>query len=229
MSSVATLPTAEDDILYAKGTPELFEQKAALWGRESTSLVRKLRVCVSDNEATRVLLALLRIITADEEDYFRLICGRGDRANNSYRSTRNANFPISIHNEITTLQALKTKCQKLLSLYPNTLEHDLELLKPENTANIPLYSNYRNAVIQVRGEKEVLHHYLDLAICGLKLLSFGMHQEEEFERELSEIKHNKHALIHSYCFNVVTVIRKQEFHKIVKTQRNLDLSKSMTV
>ena len=39
--------------------------------------------------------------------------------------------------------------------------------------NIPEFTNRRNALIQVKGEKVVLHHYRELAGIGLSFLKDG--------------------------------------------------------
>ena len=49
---------------------------------------------------------------------------------------------------------------KTLKAFEHSLEHDNELLKDEE--NYPKYGNARNIVLMRRGEKEVLHFYINL-------------------------------------------------------------------
>ncbi|CAN5951452.1 unnamed protein product [Sphagnum jensenii] len=225
-TGVSATALSEGEDLYATGGADLFEYKSALWRREGNGPTRRVRVCVSDGEPTKMLFALLRIITADQDDYFELVANRGG---GGYRSSRNAYEPVSIHNEITTLLAMKKLCDRMLSLYPSSLEHDVDLLRPENVANAPLYSNYRNAVIHVKGEKEVLHHFRKLSVAGLQLLQFTQEEEMRFVADLKEIRSSEHQLIYQYCNTSIAGIRRAEFQRIEKTKKNLDLSKSMVV
>ena len=70
--------------------------------------------------------------------------------------------------EAAALCELERACAELLAEYPTTLEQDIERLL--DTTALPPFSNARNAVIHVRGEKEVLHHYIDLAQLCVPLL-----------------------------------------------------------
>ena len=108
---------------------------------------------------------------------------------------REASYPISTTNEIKVLYLLKSICEDYLSKYTHTYNEDknslLELeadptdnitattdIDPESesdTVSEPIYmlkpySNHRNAVIQIAGEKEVLHFYIHFCEVGLKLL-----------------------------------------------------------
>ncbi len=151
------------------------------------------------------------------------------RTGGSYRSLRNAFLPVSIRNEIHTSRVVRNICKHMLSLYSTTLEEDLELLRPENIEKVPLYSNRRNALIHVRGEKEVLHHFLGLAECCLNLLCIAEDMDEEFIAQIENIRMNQSPLIYQYCKNSIALVRKQEAQRIELIQKNLDLSRPTIV
>lgn len=230
---ISNVPDEQLVHLYSNGPWELFEQKTALLKRENPLVNRRmLRVCVSDNEATRSLLALLRIICADENDFFPLVSGsRGDRPGGSYRSVKNACTPISIRNEIVALRTLRSLCLHMLAQYPTTLGEDVFQLREANLENVPLYSNRRHALIHVRGEKEVLHHYRQLAECGLMCLGIeeSENQETEISDMLNSIRADFHPLIFEFCNHVVLPVREYELEKRQKVNRNLDLTKPTIV
>ena len=69
---------------------------------------------------------------------------------------------------------------------------------------LPAFSNKRHARIQVRGEKEVLHHFIDFAESSLSVIDLN---EEEYEEEISKIRETKHSCIAQYCTVVGTILR----------------------
>lgn len=241
--------------LYSNGSIELFDAKANLWRRENTTLTRKLRVCVGpiDNDQTKLLLASLRIIVADENDYFQLVshhilnsysslsspssstaaavavAAAAHNRMSTYKSIHNAIVPISIQNETLMLNSLKYVCQYILSKYPTSLEEDQIALCDENMINLPLYSNKRHAIIHTRGEKEVLHFYIQLSIYGLKLLNIGENELMEYQTVLGEIKKNQHKTIAEYCENYITILRQHEFLRNQKLLDDLDLTQPIVV
>lgn len=230
---ISRVPDDQLANLYSNGSWELFEQKAVFLKRENPLMNKKmLRICVSDNEATRSLLAFLRIVCADENDFFPLVSGaRGNRPGGSYRSMKNACTPISIRNEMATLRTLRALCVNMLNQYPTTLAEDMYELREANLDNVPLYSNRRHSLIHVRGEKEVLHHYRQLAECGLNLLAI-QESENQFT-EISDILHNIradfHPLVFEFCNHVVLPVREYELEKRRRVNKNLDMSKPTIV
>ncbi|ETO26066.1 SET domain containing protein [Reticulomyxa filosa] len=68
--------------------------------------------------------------------------------------------PVSVQNEMMVLTAIAVAAKKSLNQFDTTLEDDNELLKDEE--KYPRFSNMRNIVLMRRGEKEVLHFYLNL-------------------------------------------------------------------
>ena len=116
---------------------------------------------------------------------------------NYYRNAaREALFPISTSNEIKALYLFRSICDDYLARYNNTLEEDLVTLndtdadgekdekpcegktvgeteeekKHDGVYVVPPFSNHRNALIQIVGEKQVLKFYLHLIEVGLSML-----------------------------------------------------------
>lgn len=184
---------------------------------------RRMRVCVSDNENTKLLLAILRLIESDKEDLEILLSCSGS---SMYRSIRDAHVAISLKNELRTLQSLVHVCDDHLRKYPTTLDEDSHKLMH---GNVPLFSNERNALIQVKGEKEVLHFFRDFAstgIIGLKLKDLG-----DFDEFLNQVRVNKHTLIFQYCRGTIGRLLHEELRRgdYRSHQRNMDMSKPTVV
>ncbi len=184
---------------------------------------RRIRVCVSENENTKLLFALLRLFEADKEDLEILLSCSGSAM---YRSIRDAHVAISLKNELRMLQSLVRICDEHLSKYPTTFEQDVQRLAH---GNVPLFSNERNALIQVKGEKEVLLFFRDLAATaaiGLKLRDIG-----EFDEYINQVRTTKHVLIFHYCRVTIGRLVNEEFRRgdINSRQRNIDLSKPTVV
>jgi hypothetical protein len=70
-----------------------------------------------------------------------------------------------------------------LSAYPTTLAQDMADLMDEQA--FPRFSNQRHAKIQVRGEKEVLHHFAHWARTALEVLDVI---EEELKEERGNVE-----------------------------------------
>lgn len=95
---------------------------------------------------------------------------RNSAVTERYKSIRNVQTPVSISNEIQMLLELKGICESLLSAYPTSLDQDnyrlAQRLSPEDSECAELlvraFSNERHALIQVKGEKEVLHFYINM-------------------------------------------------------------------
>lgn len=211
-------------LLELKADDPYYEQKMAFWRRESTSHYRRVRVCISDNENTRLMLALLRIIEADRDE-LGMLMSSPDGSNAGYRSVYNAQTPISVRSELKVLAALQNMCQSYLDKYPTSLENDCTKLA---TGNIPLFTNERNALIQIKGEKEVLHFFLDLAETGTRLL-YSKGASGEFEGALDEVRKSKHQVIYQYCRTVVQRVRYEDMRRQDIRERNVDMSRPTIV
>lgn len=70
-----------------------------------------------------------------------------------------------------------------LAAYPTSLSQDIVDLTDEQS--LPRFSNRRHAKIQVRGEKEVLHHYAHWARTALEVLDVI---EEELKEERGSVE-----------------------------------------
>lgn len=205
-----------------KKSDPLYDVKSNFYRRDLTVPYRRIRVCVSDNENTKLLFAFLRIIEADNEDFDLLVSCSG---NSLYRSIRDAQVAISIKNELKALSYLIKICDELLRKYPTTYEQDVERLA---RGNVALFSNERNALIQVKGEKEVLIFFKDLAATAINLMK--SQNFEEFDYYLNEIRESKHTLVFQYCrFTVGRLFQDERRRGELKNRRSLDMTKPTVV
>eukprot|EP01034_Spumella_vulgaris_P026247 gene26247-32792_t len=190
-------------------TDPLFDIKVSYYRRDLNPPHRRVRVCVSDNENTKLLFSLLRIVEADREDFDLLAASTGSGL---YRSIRDAQVAVSLGNERRAMTLLRSICDEYLAQYPTTLEQDCERLLH---GDVPVFSNERHALIQVRGEKEVLHFFRDFALVALRLLqsngvaSAGQGQSE-FETLLEEVRQNHDPLVFQYCRGTIGRLMQNE-------------------
>jgi hypothetical protein len=70
-----------------------------------------------------------------------------------------------------------------LSKYPTSLSQDTADLQDE--ISYPKFSNKRNAKLQVRGEKEVLHHYALWARTAIHVIDIICHELEMERKSIS--------------------------------------------
>jgi len=112
-----------------------------------------------DLERAGPLLSFLRLLCADGEENVTLPGLAGPAISVP---------PISRRNEAAALEALQNACTAALGCFDTTLCKDEALLE-----NPFLTTNERNAIIMRRGEKRVLHHYLEMArvVTGFLRLS----------------------------------------------------------
>ena len=175
---------------------------------------QRVRICVSNNENTRLLFSLLRALAS------------GDRSS----SCRDIRHPLSISNERMALQLLLELVHFHLAQYPTSLAQDVADLANERA--FPKFSNLRHAKIQVKGEKEVLHHFGEWAKKGLEVLAIleeeqgsvevqlnaqGRVVTEEksrsFEQAIRRLERDEsvHHTILRYCADVLGSLRRDEF------------------
>lgn len=148
---------------------------------------------------------MLRIIEADQEDIntlLRIVSNSSTNINPSilmtFRSVRDAFTEISRSNEYRVLCSMEAICNDCLSKYPNSYESDCQRLKSDALAP---FSNERHAVIQVKGEKEILLFLRDLAITGK---SFLMLQDlKVIDSELKRLSETKNSIIYQYFQSVL--------------------------
>ena len=141
-----------------------------------------------------------------------------------YRYIRDAHNGISISNEIKSMQYLESLCYDYLHRYRHTYESDCERL---NDGSLPLYSNERNAVIQLKGEKEILIFYHDYSIIAQKLLH--MYNVKEFEEYMAHIRDTKHNTLYQ-MLRIHIVRLKIDEQKHMETKQNyIDYNKPVIV
>lgn len=180
-------------LLALRKSDHLYNHKFAMM-REQCFPSRRVRVCVGDNENSRLMFAMLRIIEADQQEI--------DLFFDSSRSIRDAQIPRTICNEVKALQHLKQICDEYLGNYPSTFEEDVNRLSLPSVAP---FSNERHAIIQVKGEKQVLLFYKDFAETGLSFLNIT--EETLFFLEFNSIKNKKHILIQNYIKSLLPLVR----------------------
>lgn len=257
----------------------------------TSPVVKRIRVCISNNENTRLLFSLLRALACNGPELHALVspvsaCSSIVRASDDrisgnitrslfgfpemsssshsltgspvafsasyHRSCRDIRHPISLRNERAAMRLLLQVVERHLSAYPTTLAEDVTDLLDE--ISYPRFSNRRHAKIQVRGEKEVLHHFACWAKTGLEVLDVIDEelQEERGSIEVSssgrvsvvnnddrpsfdsmirrmeedvESNDNGHHTIVRYCADVLGSLRREEF-KSIRRQRVMQQEQS---
>jgi hypothetical protein len=81
-------------------------------------------------------------------------------------------------------------------------------------------------LLQVKGEKEVLVHFLDHAQTALRVMSMKLDQQNDTTRELYQ---EKHPLIVLYCSSVLVHVRRDEMRRLEMMQKQIDFSKPTIV
>eukprot|EP00567_Pseudictyota_dubia_P003033 CAMPEP_0197448962 /NCGR_PEP_ID=MMETSP1175-20131217/19728_1 /TAXON_ID=1003142 /ORGANISM="Triceratium dubium, Strain CCMP147" /LENGTH=674 /DNA_ID=CAMNT_0042980921 /DNA_START=64 /DNA_END=2088 /DNA_ORIENTATION=+ len=234
---------------------------------ESVPVIKRVRVCVSNNENTRILFSMLRVIVCNESELrilssspsspigdggcpgyvsralLGLSSGVGSSVSSSsaafYRTCRDIRHPLSLRNERAAMEHLLDVIGRSLAMYPSTLAQDINDLGDESS--YPRFSNKRHAKIQVRGEKEVLHHFAQWARTALEVMdvidkeilvekSYGTKEKEEavsssepgfdyvihaMEEEENMGGHGSlHHTIIRYCADVIGALRREEVKNI---------------
>ena len=183
---------------------------ADLHGRKGSKSIlapKRLRINVSNNENTRVLFSMLRVLVADKEELDSLtmttplpfgddgyLMGRSLRGLSTsasvshlttshntifYRTCRDVRHPLSIRNERAAMKRLLEIISSALEKYSCSLAQDVSDLM--DLESFPRFSNCRHAKIQIRGEKEVYHHFALWAQTSLEVLSI-IEREVAFEK-----------------------------------------------
>ena len=86
----------------------------------------------------------------------------------------------------------------------------------------PRFSNKRHAKIQVRGEKEVLHHYRQWSMAALHVMEImetefaGRRGGESFEQVIAKMEEEEelHHTIVRYCADVLGSLRREELKEL---------------
>jgi len=242
----------------------------SIGSEESIPLVRRVRVCVSNNENTRILFSMLRVLAADVDELRAMATAptlpfgdsgcslylsralRGYTAANPdnatfltmqhaafFRTCRDIRNPINIRNEKATMQLLLIVVTSALSEYPCTLEQDVADLMDEIA--YPKFSNQRHAKIQVRGEKEILHHFAFWAQTAIDLIEI-IEQEIMYEKrrpnspsenppqpgfdyiaQAMEDDDALHFTVIRYCCDVLGALRKEALQTVFQERGEIFL------
>lgn len=172
------------------------------------------------------MLALVRLIVADRRDLDVLIAQSGH--NNASRSRsftlRDMQYGQNLRNEIRAMTLLHSMCGDYLSRYAHSYEEDVRRLESNE---LEPFSNARHAVIQLKGEKEVLKFLQDFASTSLELLQCS--SDSVYSSSIGAYRITKHPVILRYCQNVVTSLRHDEQRLLDNLQRNADLSRPTIV
>ncbi|EJK77018.1 hypothetical protein THAOC_01180 [Thalassiosira oceanica] len=204
--------------------------------------IKRVRVCVSNNENTRSLFSMLRVLACDSGELDRIVGVAGRHSALPSFSGTDVRYPISLRNERRAMELLLEVTRRGLSGYPTSLAQDIRDLADE--VALPRYSNARNARLQVRGEKEVLNHFalwsrtamhvIDViarevetekrlirasaaggsaAIDGLGL---GLGDDLGFERVIRAMEDDDdcHTTILRYCSDVLGAARRDELSRL---------------
>eukprot|EP00457_Paulinella_chromatophora_P007097 gb/GEZN01007117.1/.p1 GENE.gb/GEZN01007117.1/~~gb/GEZN01007117.1/.p1 ORF type:complete len:382 (-),score=60.05 gb/GEZN01007117.1/:181-1326(-) len=128
-------------------------EKLAMMGLQET---RRFQVHPSyTHQGTRNLFSMLRFMclgAGNEWEHFKQMFDGTHR---------------SEHNERLALTLLGVAVKRNLARFPTSLQQDNELLA---SGTLEMFGNYRNSVVMRRGEKLVLHAFLELSNRALELL-----------------------------------------------------------
>ena len=171
-----------------------------------TKNAKRVRVCVSNNENTRLLFSLLRAMNCSAEEFRAItspvtsdmrslfVAEHRSSLTGYYRSCRDIRHPLSLRNERMAMMNLLQIISIALAQYPTTLSIDRVDLSDEGL--YPPFSNVRHAKIQVRGEKEVLHHFARWARTALEVLDvIELELREEQQRGGVEVQLGRGVIV----------------------------------
>lgn len=225
-----------------------------------TPVVRRIRVCISNNENTRILFSLLRVLVANQEELRAMATSPtlpfGDSGRSVYlskalrssyavanrdnsqdssatfiaiqraaflRTCKDIRNPMNLSNEKAALALLLEVVASALGSYPTTLSQDrVDLM---NEIAYPKFSNRRHAKIQVKGEKEVLHHFATWAQTAINVIGVIENELKSNQCEKNvvvstgfdeimqdmEDDDNIHFTVLRYCRDILGALRKDAF------------------
>jgi protein-histidine N-methyltransferase len=196
------------------------------WLRSDPSPTKRIRVCVSNNENTRLLFSLLRSLELTDVELQNLRAvhrAMHPQYHTSLAATAmDIRHPVSIRNERAALKHLIQVIHKQQAAYPTTLDDDILVLEQRRDL-YPLFSNKRHAKIQVKGEKEVLEHYHDWAVTGLQVLDIieaevddpygATNNDFEYTIRRMDMDESVHHTVLRYCEDVLGSLRREELKK----------------
>ena len=117
------------------------------------------------------LISYLRFLLYDENinNLFKSIFASKNMINNEMRINYYFFYPINKNIEIKVLKQLKLLCEQALGKYPTTLKEDQKIYD-ENKNKKDFNFNYRNCLLLLMNEKNVLNYYINFCEYCLKLL-----------------------------------------------------------
>lgn len=252
----AAVSAAASDIQNGKRS----NQTSVTRSQNSYDSTKRVRVCVSNNENTRVLFSMLRVLSCNEEELCAISSsptlpfgdnGRPTFLNRAlrgftgthpdsssppmqhvafFRTARDVRHPLSLRNEKAAMHHLLKVIKGHLSKYPCSLAQDISDLMDQEL--YPRFSNRRHAKIQVRGEKEVLHHYAlwaQTAIDVIEIIEREIMMEstnriapqkgfDYITRAMDEDEgvgpNSLHHTIVRYCCDVLGALRKEALNSV---------------
>jgi len=116
----------------------------------------------ADYDGTVEAFSFLRFVHARGSELLQL-----PRMDEDFDLAKRPVAPLSCANEAAALRHLARLCAAALARYPTSLEQDRAELA---SGRLAYGSNQRNALVLLRGEKEVLQHFVRLAELALPLL-----------------------------------------------------------
>jgi len=154
----------------------IYEQKMKFWTMDGMR-TKIIRVCVSDNDNFGYALACLRVMLATPEEF--------SLVTKHKFSVREIRYPISLRNEQAVMTHWKGMIDAMLSAYPRTLDEDKQQLAGDT---LKPFSNERHAIIQVAGEKEVLHHLREHCTLAARMMEVDVFDDAEYNTKLRELE-----------------------------------------
>lgn len=168
---VLHLELPEKDPLYATKLRVLGGYKAA--GR------RKFQIpCDYKEKVTKEAYSFLRFCHASESEVEVLARAAAPGQGVSTKEVE----PVSLGNETAVLRALAAEATRLLAGFETSLDEDNRMLADPS---IRLTINQRNAVLMRRGEKEVLHYYIDLERKASELAARPWEEVAAYDKKLA--------------------------------------------
>jgi hypothetical protein len=151
-----------------------------------------------ENEGTIEAFSFLRFVHA--RSFELMYCPRMDEGAELWRKPVPA---LSVENECAVLQSLAELCAEQLGRYPTTLESDVAVLR---AGRYPFGSNRRNALVLLKGEKEVCHYYIDLAAEAVPVLQMPW----PLARDVIAARYAGNADIDKYMTRIAAMLIKRK-------------------
>lgn len=168
------------------------------------------------------VLLIIFDATMHRDDFDMLVSCSG---NSLYRSLKDAQLAISVRNELRAMQSLLLLASDYLGQYPTAFEDDVARLQSDS--QLAPFSNERHALIQVKGEKEVLLFLQDFAMTAITLLQAT--DVNHFEDILEQVRATKHPVIYFHGKNALSRLLQDEQRRADSRRRKMDLTRPTVV